>query len=98
MINRAIIIVLDSFGMGELPDANVYHDEGSNTLKGIYERTNLKLPNLKNMGLYNIEGIGINDKAPYTIRSIWKSCRKIKRKKQSSRTLGNVRICYRSTF
>ena len=35
MINRAIIIVLDSFGVGELPDANLYSDEGSSTLKGI---------------------------------------------------------------
>lgn len=36
MINRAIIIVLDGFGVGELPDAHVYGDEGSNTLVGIY--------------------------------------------------------------
>lgn len=54
MINRAVIIVLDSFGVGELPDANIYKDEGSNTLKGIYDNTELKLPNLKKLGLYNI--------------------------------------------
>ena len=34
MINRAIIIVLDGFGVGELPDANVYGDCGRNTLEG----------------------------------------------------------------
>ena len=62
MINRAIIIVLDSFGVGELPDANIYGDEGSNTFKGIYENAELKLPNFKKLGLYNIDGIGIDNK------------------------------------
>ena len=52
MINRAIIIVLDGFGVGELPDANIYGDCGSNTLKGIYDNTKLNLPNMKKMGLY----------------------------------------------
>lgn len=62
MINRAIIIVLDGFGVGELPDANVYGDVGSNTLKGIYETCKPHLPNMKKIGLYNIENIGISEK------------------------------------
>ena len=62
MINRAIIIVLDGFGVGEAPDAKDYKDEGSNTLKGIYDKCKPKLPNMKKLGLYNIEGIGINEK------------------------------------
>ena len=45
MINRAIIIVLDGFGVGELPDAHVYGDEGSNTLVGIYNSEHPNLPN-----------------------------------------------------
>ncbi len=67
MINRAIIIVLDGFGVGELPDANKYKDEGSNTLRGIYNNSNLKLPNMKKLGLYNIEGIGIEEKEEHPI-------------------------------
>ena len=59
MINRAIIIVLDGFGVGELPDANIYGDCGSNTLKGIYDNTKLNLPNMKKMGLYNIDEINV---------------------------------------
>lgn len=62
MINRVTLIVLDSFGVGELPDANVYGDEGSNTFKGIYDNTTLNLPNFKKLGLYNIDGIGIDNK------------------------------------
>ncbi|MFR2535346.1 MAG: phosphopentomutase [Clostridia bacterium] len=62
MIKRVIMIVLDSFGVGEAPDAKAYGDEGSNTLKAIYDHTKLELANLKQMGLYNIEGIGIPEK------------------------------------
>ena len=63
MINRAIIIVLDGFGVGELPDAHVYGDEGSNTLVGIYNSEHPNLPNMKSLGLYNIDGVDIADKA-----------------------------------
>ena len=62
MINRVIITVLDGFGLGESPDAKEYKDEGSNTLKGIYDNAKLDLPNMKKLGLYNIEGIGIENK------------------------------------
>lgn len=62
MIDRAIVIVLDGFGVGEAPDASLYKDEGSNTLKGIYNSTKLEIPNMKKMGLYNIEGVEINEK------------------------------------
>lgn len=61
MINRAIVIVLDSLGVGELPDAKDYGDEGSNTLRGIYNNTKLNLPNMKKLGLYNIQGIDVNE-------------------------------------
>ena len=63
MINRAIIIVIDGFGVGELPDARLYKDEGSNTLLGIYNQEHPNLPNMKSLGLYNIDGVEISDKA-----------------------------------
>ncbi len=62
MINRAIIIVLDGFGVGELPDAKEYGDEGSNTFAGIYNNTKLDIPNLKKLGIYNIQEIGIENR------------------------------------
>jgi len=76
MINRAIIIVLDGFGVGELPDANVYGDVGSNTLKGIYETCKPHLPNMKKIGLYNIENIGISEKEEKTIGAFGKLAEK----------------------
>jgi len=58
IINRFIIIVMDGFGIGALPDAKDYGDENSNTLKNIYKMIkDLKLPNLRNLGLANIEGV-----------------------------------------
>lgn len=62
MINRVILMVLDSFGAGEAPDAKDYGDEGTNTLGHIYEKTNLNMPNMKKLGLYNIENVGIPEK------------------------------------
>jgi len=57
-INRAIVIVLDSVGIGELPDAVEYGDAGSNTLAHIAEAVDgLNLPNLTKMGLGNISPI-----------------------------------------
>ncbi len=80
MKKRTIIIVLDSFGCGELPDASEYGDEGSNTLRGIYNQAKPNLPNMKKLGLYNIRGIGINDKEEYTLGSYCKLAEKSKGK------------------
>ena len=58
MSKRFFLIVLDSFGVGELPDAYKWHDEGSNTLGAIRNHPNFNCPELKKMGLFNIEGVG----------------------------------------
>ena len=49
--SRVIVIVLDSVGIGELPDASVYGDEGSNTLGNIARRVPLDVPALRSLGL-----------------------------------------------
>jgi phosphopentomutase len=51
---RVIWIVLDSVGIGELPDAADYGDVGRTTLGHIAESRPLKLPNLMRLGLANI--------------------------------------------
>lgn len=52
---RLLLVVLDSLGVGELPDAFEYGDEGCNTLAHIAESTGgLVVPNLEQMGLGNI--------------------------------------------
>ncbi|MDE7440451.1 MAG: phosphopentomutase [Clostridia bacterium] len=64
MAKRFFLIVLDSFGVGELPDAYKWHDEGSNTLGAIRNHPNFNCPELKKMGLFNIEGVGGGVDAP----------------------------------
>jgi phosphopentomutase len=55
---RVIVIVLDSVGIGELPDAAAYGDEGSNTLGNIAKLVPLRLPNLRRLGLDRVVDIG----------------------------------------
>jgi phosphopentomutase len=56
--NRAIVIVLDSAGIGELPDASAYGDEGSNTIGNVARRVHLKLPTLRAFGLDRLVSLG----------------------------------------
>ena len=51
------LIVLDSFGIGAMPDAKEYGDEGANTLKSLYKTGRLEIPNLLSLGLGNIDGV-----------------------------------------
>jgi phosphopentomutase len=55
---RAIVIVLDSVGIGELPDAAAYGDLGSNTLGNIARRVPLRVPTLRALGLDRLVAIG----------------------------------------
>ena len=57
MIKRVFLIVLDSVGIGALPDAKEYGDEGTNTLKSAATSPYFHMPNMKKLGLFNIEGV-----------------------------------------
>ena len=57
MYKRVFLIIMDSFGCGELPDADKFGDEGSNTLKSCYLTGKLNAPNLTKLGLFNIDGV-----------------------------------------
>ncbi len=54
-MKRVCLVVLDSVGIGELPDAHLFGDTGSHTLGNVFEATKMSLPNLFKMGLGNIE-------------------------------------------
>ncbi len=55
---RALVVVLDSVGIGELPDAASYGDEGSDTLGHIAAQVPLSIPNLRGLGLGRVAAIG----------------------------------------
>ena len=63
MAKRVFLIVLDSCGCGELPDAGRFGDEGSHTIRSCYDSGKLHVPNLARMGLFNIDGIGVGTPA-----------------------------------
>lgn len=62
--SRAIVIVMDSVGIGELPDANLYGDEGSNTVRNIHRQFPLRVPTLRSLGLATLVDIGAPAPAP----------------------------------
>lgn len=57
MSKRVIMIVMDSFGIGEEPDAEQFGDLGTNTLKSCTTSEYFKADNLKKLGLFNIDGV-----------------------------------------
>ena len=54
---RVFLIVLDSLGIGAMPDAGQFGDEGTNTLRSATGGSDAHYPNLKKMGLFNIDGV-----------------------------------------
>jgi phosphopentomutase len=58
VISRVIVIVLDSVGIGALPDAGTFNDVGAHTLRHIAEHQNgLHMPHMMKLGLGNIEAV-----------------------------------------
>jgi len=53
-----VLIVLDSVGCGELPDASAYGDQGSNTLGNIAREVRLRIPHLRSLGLGRVVDLG----------------------------------------
>lgn len=61
-MKRIFLTVLDSFGVGCLPDAGDFGDDGANTLKSISNSNKLCIPNLIKCGLGNIDGVDCIEK------------------------------------
>lgn len=62
MAKRVFLIVLDSFGVGELPDAADFGDNGANTLRSCFNTGKLNVPNMAKIGLFNIDGVDFGEK------------------------------------
>ena len=66
MKKRAFLIVLDSVGVGAMPDAKEWGDEGSHTLNAIRNHPEFACPNLEKLGLFNVQGVGGGVASPRT--------------------------------
>ncbi len=66
-MKRIFLIVLDSFGIGEMPDAHKFGDFGVDTLKSVAESPYFSMPNMGELGLFSIDGVDCV-KGPDTIK------------------------------
>ena len=62
-MKRVFLIVLDSFGIGEEPDADMFGDVGSNTIASCATSKFFDMPNMSKLGLFNIDGVTVGKKA-----------------------------------
>lgn len=56
-MKRVFLIVLDSFGIGEMEDAAAYGDKGTNTIRSVSSSPAFSMPNMAKLGLFNIDGV-----------------------------------------
>lgn len=89
-IKRVFLIVLDSCGIGEMADAADYGDEGSNTMKAISTSPEFDINTLREMGLFNIDGIDYIDSVDAPTAAV---CRMRERSKGKDTTIGHWEIC-----
>lgn len=61
-MKRFFLIVLDSFGIGEMPDAAKFGDYDVNTIGAVSKSDKLNVPNLKDLGLFQIEGVKVDER------------------------------------
>lgn len=74
MINRVFLIVLDSVGIGGAADAKNFGDDNPNTLKSIAASKSFNVPNLKRLGLFNIDGINFYEREENPLGSFARVC------------------------
>ena len=80
MIRRVFLIILDSFGIGALPDAALYRDEGSDTLASVCESRYFSMPVCRRLGLFNIDGVSVRDPVLAPIGCFGRLCERSKGK------------------
>ena len=89
-VKRVFLIVLDSFGVGELPDAADFGDIGSHTLRSCFLQSGFSVPHLEKLGLYNIDGIGVGTPAESPLGSC---CKLAEASRGKDTTTGHWEIC-----
>lgn len=86
---RVFLIVLDSFGIGEMEDAAAYGDFDVNTLRSVSASPFFHVPNMKRLGLFNIDGVTVGEKE---VEPIGRIARLKERSKGKDTTIGHFEI------
>ncbi len=87
---RVFLIVLDSLGAGEAPDAKSFGDKGAHTLRSLHETGILDIPNLVRLGIGNIDGLDFLGKADAPLASV---ARLVEMSAGKDTTTGHWEIC-----
>lgn len=88
-MKRVFLIVLDSVGIGNAPDAEKFGDAGADTMKSISKSQEFHIPNLKKMGIGNIEGLSYLGEEKNPTASVARLCEKSMGK---DTTIGHLEI------
>ncbi len=88
-MKRVFLIVLDSFGIGAMPDSADYGDIGVNTLASISKSDKFKANNLKSLGLFNIDGVTCGEKTNKPTAAV---CRLAELSRGKDTTIGHWEI------
>ena len=88
-MKRVFLIVLDSVGIGEMPDAADYKDEGSNTIAAAAASPYFSMPHMRQLGLFNIEGVSCQEPVEVPLGAV---ARMAERSKGKDTTIGHWEI------
>ncbi|MCM1024902.1 MAG: phosphopentomutase [Roseburia sp.] len=88
-MKRVFLIVLDSFGIGEMEDAAAYGDVNVNTLRSVSSSPAFRTPNLRKLGLFDIDGVTVGEKTGAPAATI---ARMAERSKGKDTTIGHWEI------
>ena len=91
-MKRVFLIVLDSFGIGEMPDAVSYGDAGTNTIGSCSTSEFFQMPNMQKLGLFNIEGVNVGGKVSGVENPLARIARMTEASKGKDTTIGHWEI------
>ena len=91
-MKRVFLIVLDSFGIGAMPDADAYKDAGTNTIGSCATSEYFHMPNMQRLGLFHIDGVDVAGKVPATGAPAAKVARMTETSNGKDTTIGHWEI------
>ena len=91
-MKRVFLIVLDSFGIGEMPDAEAYGDINVNTLRSVSKSPYFHMEHMRDMGLFQIDGVGVGEKTEHPTAAYARMTERSKG--YDHRTLGDCRYLF----
>lgn len=91
-MKRVFLIVLDSFGIGAMPDAESFGDAGTNTIGSCATSEFFHMPNMQKLGLFNIDGVDVAGKTLPVEEPVARIARMTEKSKGKDTTIGHWEI------